>query len=78
MEKILWSVCIRRLLKTGFENPGAKWFVISRNFKCNVLRHMIVVSLYHKFNLLMFHKMGKERVFSSINIVLATVEAEDG
>jgi hypothetical protein len=39
---------------------------------------MIIVSLYHKFNLLVFHQVGYERHFRSINVILARVEAKDG
>ena len=39
--------------------------------------HVAVVSFYHKLNLLMFHEVGKERVFSGVDIILSGIEAQN-
>ena len=38
---------------------------------------MIVVSLYHKLNLFLFHEIREECVFSRVDIIFTGVEAED-
>ena len=39
--------------------------------------HVVVVSFYHKLNLLMFHEVGKERVLGSVDITLSGIEAQN-
>ena len=39
--------------------------------------HVVVVSLYHKLKLLLFHEVGEEGVFGRVYIVLSRVESKD-
>ena len=43
-----------------------------------LMTHVVVISLHHKLNLLVFDELGKERVLGSVYVVLSRVKTKDG
>ena len=83
VDPFAWKVAFRLRALVGFEKlfvgePRSQVVCDIEKLQVKCLEtHVVVVSLYHKLNLLLFHQVGEEGVFGSVYVVLSRVESKD-
>ena len=84
VDPFVWKISFGLCAFVGFEKLVVResWSQVVCNIEKLQVQgfetHVVIVSLYYKLNLLLFHEVGEEGVFGSVYVVLSRVESKDG